>query len=263
MRATGRAAVLVAAAAALTLGAGSPGCLWERSDDALGSFCAAPAGADGEEYCVGANLSPGAAWSQAEVHGDLPIEMWTELPRDVAMSELAGSEDTLTIWLGNVDKVVSYVRDEKRNAESYGATLAGKLRFLLEYAESQQISLLQEEPIRAADRFTEAMTEKANAEKYPMVAALAADKQVMAAAQAVFAQARDEAAPLQAAYASAVARSRGSRFTARARRRRRRRTRRCRGRRRGRSSATSTAWSRRSARRRARRAARRASSPSR
>ncbi|WP_438004228.1 hypothetical protein WME89_36180 [Sorangium sp. So ce321] len=206
MRTRQQGTILVAAVAAWGLGAGPSGCLWERSDDSLGSFCARPANGDGEEYCVGANRSPADAWSQAEAHGDLPIEMWAELPRGVSMRDLAASKDTLGLWLGNVDRVVSYVRDEERNAESYGATLSGELRFLLEYAAGQQRLLLQEEPVRAADRFKEAMTEKANAEKDPLLAALAADRQSMAAAKSVFEQARDEAPPLQAEYARVVAR---------------------------------------------------------
>ncbi|WP_437319649.1 hypothetical protein [Sorangium sp. So ce385] len=198
---------LVVVAAALALGAGaSSGCLWEPSDDTLGRFCAAPANSDGEDYCVGSNRSPGDAYSHVEARGGLPIEMWAELPRDVSMMDLAASEDQLKVWLRNVDKVISYVRDEKRNAESYGATLQGELRFLLEYAEGQQRQLLDQEPVRAADRFKEAMTEKARAEEAPLAAALAADKQSMAAARAVFARARDEAAPLQARYASTAAR---------------------------------------------------------
>ncbi|WP_437586421.1 hypothetical protein [Sorangium sp. So ce1000] len=55
----------------------------------------------------------------------------------------------MNIWLGNVDEVISYVRDEQRNAESYGATLDGKLRSLLEMAANEQTLLLQEEPVRA------------------------------------------------------------------------------------------------------------------
>ncbi|MGK4008937.1 hypothetical protein WMF31_40405 [Sorangium sp. So ce1036] len=207
MRTGVQARLLMGAVAALALGAAASGC-WKRSDDSLGRFCAVPANGDedGKEYCVGANRSPSDAWSQAERHGDLPIEMWADPPRGVAMRELAGSEDMLALWLGNVDKVVSYVRDQERNAESYSATLAGKLRFLLDYAAGQQRSLLEEEPVRAADRFKEAMTEKANAEKEPLLAALAEDKQSMAAVQAIFDRAREDAAPLQAEYASVVAR---------------------------------------------------------
>ncbi|WP_437752721.1 hypothetical protein [Sorangium sp. So ce1389] len=213
MRTRQQGTILVAAVAVLGLGAGPSGCLWERSDDSLGSFCARPAGGDGEEYCVGANRSPGDAWSQAEAHGDPPIEMWAELPRGVSMRDLAASKDTLDLWLGNVDRVVSYVRDEERNAESYGATLFGELRFLLEYAAGEQRLLLQEEPVRAPARFKEAMIEKVDAERDPLLAALAADSQSMAAAQAVFERARDEAAPLQAEYARVVARFRDYRAT--------------------------------------------------
>ncbi|WP_437588391.1 hypothetical protein [Sorangium sp. So ce1000] len=117
------------AVAALALGATVAGCLWKFGDDSLGRFCAVPAGGDGKEYCVGANQSPADAWAQAEAHGELPIAMWADLPRDASMRGVAESEDTLKIWLGNVDKVISYVRDEQRNAESYGATLNGSSAF--------------------------------------------------------------------------------------------------------------------------------------
>lgn len=203
-----RVSPLVAAAGALALGVSASGCLWEPSDDSLGRFCAKPTNGDegDKAYCVGANRSPGDAWNLAERHGDLPIEMWAEPPRDVSMRELVASEDMVALWLDHVDKVAVYVRDQERNAESYAATLAGRLRFLLDNVAGQQRALLKQEPVRAADRFKEAMTEKANAEKEPLVAALAEDKQSMAAVHVIFDRAREDAAPLKAEYARLAAR---------------------------------------------------------
>ncbi|WP_437754048.1 hypothetical protein [Sorangium sp. So ce1389] len=197
-------ATLVAAVAALGLGAMESGCLWERGDDSLGSFCAAPSG--GEEHCVGANLGPGSAWSKAEKDGALPIEMWATWPSDVTLDELVASTYWLDVWRGHLEEAVDYVRDDAKNAESLRPTLAGKLRSLLSEVRHHQTEILEGEPVRPADRFKEAMADKASAEREPLAAALAADKQAMAVVQAVFDQARSDAAPLRSRYAGAAAR---------------------------------------------------------
>ncbi|WP_437926865.1 hypothetical protein WMF37_48855 [Sorangium sp. So ce291] len=197
-------AILAVALAAAAPGAMASGCLWERGDDSLGSFCAAPSG--GEEHCVGANLGPGSAWSKAEKDGALPIEMWATWPSDMTLDELVGSPYWLEAWRGHLEEAADYVRDDARNAESLRATLAGKLRGLLSEVRHHQQEILEGEPVRAADRFKEAMTAKASAEKEPLAAALAADKQAMAVVQAIFDQARSDAAPLRSRYAGAASR---------------------------------------------------------
>ncbi|KYF71481.1 hypothetical protein, partial [Sorangium cellulosum] len=57
-----------------------------------------------------------------------------------------------------------------------------------------------------ADNFTRALIDKATAEEEPLAAALAADKQAMAGVQAVFDEARSDAAPLVSRYAAVAAR---------------------------------------------------------
>ncbi|XXY53732.1 hypothetical protein WME91_21600 [Sorangium sp. So ce269] len=199
-----RAVILVAAVAALGLGAMESGCLWERGDDSLGSFCAAPSG--GEEHCVGANLGPGVAWSKAEKGGALPIEMWATWPSDMTLDELVASPYWVGAWSGHLEEAVDYVRDDAKNAESLRATLAGRLRGLLSEVRYHQKEILEGEPVGAADNFEKAMTDKASAEREPLVAALAADKQAMVVVQAVFDRARDDAEPLQSLYAGAAER---------------------------------------------------------
>ncbi|MGK3969828.1 hypothetical protein WMF38_32395 [Sorangium sp. So ce118] len=199
-----RKVILVAALAAMALGAVGSGCLWEREDPSHGGFCAASVG--GAEHCVGENLGPGSAWNKAEKDGALPIEMWATWPNSKTLEELVASGYWLDVWFGHVDEAIAYVRDDARNAESLRATLAGKLEALLDGATDRQRALIAQAPVDAAGNFKKAMIDKASAEEAPLAAALAADKQAMAVAQAIFDQARKDIAPLRSRYAGAAAR---------------------------------------------------------
>ncbi|WP_437688611.1 hypothetical protein [Sorangium sp. So ce176] len=195
---------LVAAATALALGAMATGCLWPREEHAPGRFCA-QADTSVVEHCVDASEGPGSAWSKAEEDGELPIQMWARPPFSVSDAFVA-SEAELRAWFDNLDRAVAYVRDEKKHAESLRATLHGELLGLLLTYRRHQKEILDEEPVRAADNFTRAMTDKASAEEEPLAAALAADKQAMAVVRAVFDEARRDAAPLVSRYAAVAAR---------------------------------------------------------
>ncbi|WP_437322364.1 hypothetical protein [Sorangium sp. So ce394] len=198
-------AIVVAAVATLALGATACGCLWPREDYAPGMFCA-QANTSVVEHCVDASEGPGSAWSKAEEDGELPIQMWAFGPNGVMSDDLAANEAELRAWFDNIDRAVAYVRDEEKNAESLRATLHGRLLGLLSQLRQRQEAIFEEEPVRAADNFQRAMTDKARAEKEPLAAALAADKQAMAVVQAVFEQARSDAAPLRSRYAGVAAR---------------------------------------------------------
>ncbi|WP_438019294.1 hypothetical protein WMF18_09575 [Sorangium sp. So ce315] len=204
-RTTRRPAVVMAAVAALALGATAAGCLWPHEDYAPGMFCA-KANTGGVEHCVDASEGPGSAWSKAEEDGELPIQVWAVEPNRFRFGDVAESEAKLRAWFDNVDRAVAYVRDEEKHAESLRATLSGELLRLLLLVRRGQEASLEKEPARAAENFTRAMTDKASAEEEPLAAALAADKQALAAATAVFEQARDEAAPLVSRYAAVAAR---------------------------------------------------------
>lgn len=207
MRTRRQTTSLPVAVVAWTLGAMASGCWgWGREDDWPGSFCAGPAAGVGE-YCVAASLGPGAAWNEALANGALPIQMWARPWHSILTSDdFVANEAELTAWFEHIDEVVSYVRDEEQHAESLQATLAGRLRGLLRVLRDQQKEILEEEPVRVADNFKEVMTDRARAEKEPLVAALAADKQAMAVVQAIFEEARNDAAPLQSRYADVAAR---------------------------------------------------------
>ncbi|AUX43917.1 hypothetical protein SOCE26_053730 [Sorangium cellulosum] len=198
-----RKVMVVAALAALALGVMVSGC-WKRGDHTLGSFCAAAVG--GEEHCVGENLGPGSAWTKAEKDGMLPIEMWATWPSDKTLDDVVARTHRLDQWFGHLDEAIAYVRDDARNAESLRATLSGKLESLLDEATDRQRALLARTPVDAAGNFKAAMVDKASAEREPLVAALAADKQGMAVVQGIFDQARSDVAPLEARYAEAAAR---------------------------------------------------------
>ncbi|WP_437828479.1 hypothetical protein [Sorangium sp. So ce1153] len=192
------------AVVAVAFGAVGAGCLWEREDPTFGSFCAAAVG--GEEHCVGENLGPGAAWSQAEKDGALPIEAWATWPNNKTLDDIVASSYSLDVWFGHIDEAIEYVRDDASNAESLRATLAGKLASLLDEATDRQRALLAQAPVDAAGNFKAAMIDKASAEEEQLAAALAADKQAMSVVQAIFDQARSDAAPLRSKYAGVAAR---------------------------------------------------------
>lgn len=98
--------------------------------DSLGSFCAAPA--NGQEHCVSSDRSPADAWNRAAAEGELPIAMWAKWPSGLTVDDIAKSPARLKAWLADTDKVLSYVRDTQRNAESYKASLVRVNAFLAE-----------------------------------------------------------------------------------------------------------------------------------
>ena len=93
-----------------------------------------------------------------------------------------------------------YVRDTKKSAESYLASLGGNGGRLLDDANIRQRDLLAQKPAGAIATFKTALSDKASAEKSPALAALATDKQAMTAVQAIFEKARADIAPLASAY---------------------------------------------------------------
>jgi hypothetical protein len=190
------------ALAVLALGALAPGCA-PHPDETLGSLCAAAA--NGEPHCVRSNQGPAAAWSQAAPHGELPVQMWAKRPDAVALEDLVASPPLLKAWFADTDKVHTYVRDTKKNAESYLASMGGNGGRLLDEAINRQQQLLSRSPVDAIGDFKAALNDKASAEKSPVVAALATDKQSMAAVQVVFEKARTDMASLESAYAGIAA----------------------------------------------------------
>jgi len=122
----------------------------------------------------------------------------------MSLDELVASEDNLNAWFADIDAAVAYVRDTQRSAESYKASMAGKLGALLKQAKDRQAEIAAQKPVDAVGNFKTAITDKASTEKSSSLASLAIDKRSMSAAQAVFDKAKNDAAPLSSAYASIV-----------------------------------------------------------
>jgi hypothetical protein len=137
--------------------------------------------------------------------GGVPVEMWAEWPESVTIAQLAESGERLKAWYADVDTVLAYVRDTKRSAESYKASMEGHLGKLPDDVNDVQAALRALQTVDAAGNFKTALGDRAGAEKSAIVAALAGDKQSMAAAQGAFDQAKSDAAPLASAFTTLTA----------------------------------------------------------
>jgi hypothetical protein len=188
------AALVVAAAGTFV-----PGCL--SSGDTyvpFGRICAVAGG--GEEVCVPAEEGPASAWSEAMETGSLPVAMWVEPSGGMTLEDVVRSGDNLGRWFATIDKVIAYVRDTKGNAESYKVTMEGKLGAWLREARDRQKELLAKTPADAAGNFKSAVIEKASAEKDPLLATIASDKQAMGVVHEVFEEVKADIGPLATKY---------------------------------------------------------------
>jgi molecular chaperone GrpE (heat shock protein) len=191
----------VVAFAATAMGIVLPGCLWSE-DESIGRICASPA--QGGEYCVPATWDPASVWADAEKNGSLPIQMWAEWPKETTLDELVKDPDKLHRWFADIDKVTKYVRDTQGSAESYRASLDGRQRDLLKQVTNHRMSMLPENSVDAIGGFKSALTTRANAEKDPLVATLALDKESIADVKNILDGAKGDLDPLAKQYAGLV-----------------------------------------------------------
>ena len=186
------------------LGAFLPGCVEPPPATAWdGFYCAETV--EGVEFCVLSKEGPAAAWNKAAANGSLPIQLWADTPTSMTLDELVERGDHLRAWFSNIDTALAYVRDTKRNAESYKASLGGELAARLTQAKDRQAELVAAMPVDAIGRFKQTLTDKANTDKSPLVASLATDMQTMMAVTAIVEETTSQAAPLEAAYAMIAA----------------------------------------------------------
>ncbi|MDI1451921.1 hypothetical protein [Polyangium sp. 6x1] len=123
----------------------------------------------------------------------------------MTLDALVTSPANMERWFGDIDRALGYVRDEQRSAESYKASMDGRLRNLLGSARIQQKELLEQEPVDAVGGFEVALVAKANSEKGPLVAEIAADKQSIGAVQGILDQVTLDVGSLSGAYADLAA----------------------------------------------------------
>ena len=181
-----RTLVVKSIAFMMVMGLGVPGCLWFDSDEDEGRFCASPI--EGGDHCVSASSGPSAAWEKAKAAGTEPIQMWAEWPEDVDERELVISPDLLQAWLGDVQTVLDYLRMTKGNAESYHASLSGKLRQQIHDVRSFQENHLDASAVNPKVRVKQRMLDKAAKETDPLKAEVTADKQSMGEVLAIVEQ---------------------------------------------------------------------------
>jgi hypothetical protein len=146
---------LWAALAVFLFGALAPGCIFGSEDDSVGRFCTSPV--EGGAYCMRADRSPQSAWNEAEAHGSRPIEMWAGWPEEVPLDELVANREKLSAWFADVDEVVVHLRLNAQSAESYRASMAGRLGTLLQKANERQKELLAQKPVDAVGNFEGAL----------------------------------------------------------------------------------------------------------
>ena len=166
---------------------------------AVGTLCAA--GATGGQFCAPSTGDPGVLWKQA-AGGGLPIQMWAQWPSNLTIDQLVSSTAALQAWFADMDKVLAYVRDTQKNAESYRATMAGNMGGLLAQARAEQQRLLAQPLVDPVGDLKTGLNAKATAEKSPILAQIAADKQTIGQVSVVLSQATANLVPLQTAFAS-------------------------------------------------------------
>jgi hypothetical protein len=213
------------AAFAVALGASALGCAAPASGprleaervgvassaDTAGTICAAaPKGGD---KCGADTQDMNTVWNQAVAAGGQPVAMWAKWPDGVTLDQLVSDPNKMKAWLADVDKVIGFVRDTKKSAESYKATMAGQLGTLLKQAKDEQAKLLAQPTVDPIGKFKKALNDKANAEKGPIQATLASDKQSIVQVQAIFDQANSDIAPIRSAYSAITDRFKAYRAT--------------------------------------------------
>jgi hypothetical protein len=183
------------------LGVGVPGC-WFGSDQNEGRICASPI--EGGTYCVSSSSGPSAAWEKAEAAGTEPIQMWAEWPKSLELREVVASPGLLNAWFDDIRMVTDFVRVTKGNAESYHATLSGRLEDDLQRARRAQREIIAEKLVDPKGRLEQALLGKAVNETDPLNVEIAADKQTMSDVQAIVDQAKVDAAPFVSQYKTLV-----------------------------------------------------------
>ena len=183
------------------LGMGVPGC-FGSNDENEGKICASPA--EGGTYCVSASHGPSGAWNDAKAMGKEPIQMWAEWPEAVELKDVVASPYQLDAWLDDVRTVMDYVRVTQGNAESYYASLSGRLGNDLRRAREMQQGIIDGKSVDPDGVVATALAKKAILEMVPVKVEMAADKQTIGDVLVIVDKAKIDGAPFAAQYKGVV-----------------------------------------------------------
>jgi len=179
------------------LGVFVPGC-FGGNDESEGKICASPV-EDGT-YCVPSSSGPAGAWNDAKAMGSEPIQMWAVWPDNIELKDVVANPYQLDAWLDDVRTLMDYLRVTQGNAESYHASLAGKLGDDLRRAREVQNGIIDGKTVDPGAVVATALAQKAIQETDPLKVEIAADKQTLGEVQALMDQAKVGAAPFAAQY---------------------------------------------------------------
>ena len=171
---------------AFGIAAPGSGCSWFDTHENEGRICGSPM--EGGDYCMPANSGALAAWNDAMAHGSEPIQMWAEWPETVGVTQLVVNPQLLNAWLDDVQTVLDYLRITRGNAESYHASLSGKLGDRLHQALLVQERIMGAKVVNPSGRVEKVLLDKAAHEMDPLKAKVVADKQSMGEVLAIVEQ---------------------------------------------------------------------------
>ena len=179
---------------AMALGMGVPGCFLfgNKDEKSEGRICASPV--EGGNHCVSASSGPSEAWNNAALAGTEPIQMWAEWPENVDMGEVVASPFLLNEWLGDVQTVVDYLRITQRNAESYHASLSGKLGNDIREVSRAQNKIIHDKYVDPEKRVEQVLLDKAVNDTDASKAEVTAGKQSIGDMLAIVEQAKVDGA---------------------------------------------------------------------
>jgi hypothetical protein len=176
------------------------GCL-SGDDDNEGRICASPI--EGGKYCVSASSGPSAAWNDAMANGSEPIEMWAVWPSKYELRDVVSSPILLDAWLDDGQAILDYVRVTKGSAESYRATMNGKMADDLRQARQLQGGLVRE-PIDPVVFVQSEFFQNAIKGETAVNVKIWADKEALTEMQIVVEQAKFDGAPFATQYKTLV-----------------------------------------------------------
>ena len=185
-----------------------------QADLTSSQFCAQGVGKSDAQICVADTQAPSVVWAQAIAKKHtLPIQMWVPYP-DPNLDAFVANKQEMDAWFADIKKLTSFI--STGNAESYDASLKGKLGDLVKQAKTRQDQLIASPPANPApaiQSFKDALSAQAAKTTGPVGVAIANDKQSIAAVTAIVGDAATTVKGFQKPFADMVARFNAYRST--------------------------------------------------